>query len=203
MIAEMDRIVGKMIQALKELGLEENTLVIFTTDNGTNHNSIIRFENGEYVKEKVYSRINGMDVPGGKTHFLDWGVRVPTIAFWPAVINESGVCNELIDFSDFLPTFLDLAGLPGPEFETDGQSFAGAITGSGYTSREWVYSQKNAADGYMIRTRDWKLVGDGRLFDMNSDPYEKNPIAKGEDTPESNLARTGLDSILTNLRKGY
>jgi arylsulfatase A len=190
------------MRALQELGLEENTLVIFTTDNGTNHNSIIRYENGRYIKEKVYSRINDMDIPGGKTHLTDWGVRVPTIAVWPAVITEPGICNELIDFSDFLPTFLDLAKLPGPEFETDGRSFAGAITGSGYTPREWVYSQKDAGEGYMIRTDDWKLLGDGRLYDMNSDPLEENPIVEGADTPESSLARTGLDSILLTLRKG-
>jgi arylsulfatase A-like enzyme len=107
----------------------------------------------------------------------------------------------LIDFSDFLPTLLDLAKLSGPEFKIDGQSFAGAITGSEYTSREWVFSQVNNGNGYMIRTRDWKLLGDGRLYDMNSDPFEENPIVGEEDTPESRSARTGLDSILSHLHE--
>jgi arylsulfatase A-like enzyme len=73
MTAEMDRIVGKMVQALDDLGLADNTLVIFTTDNGTNHTSILGHEDGEFFEERVYSMINREEVPGGKTKITDWG----------------------------------------------------------------------------------------------------------------------------------
>jgi len=199
MSGEMDRIVGKMLKALDELGLSDNTLVIFTTDNGTNHTSILGHEDGEFYEESVYSMINGEEVPGGKTKITDWGIRVPTFISWPGKIQEGSICHELIDFSDFLPTFNDLLGLSPPAYETDGQSFAGILTGEEYDSRDWVYLEKAGMD-YAVRSRDWKLLPDGKLFDMRFDIHEKNPITTAGDTPASAAARARLDSIMTELR---
>ncbi len=195
MSVEMDRIVGKLVQALDDLDLASNTLVIFTTDNGTNHTSILGHEDSEFFEETVYSMINGEEVPGGKTKITDWGIRVPTFISWPGKIQGGSVCHELIDFSDFLPTFNDLLDLSPPVYETDGQSFAGILTGEEHVSRDWVYSEKAGMD-YAVRTRDWKLLPDGKLFDMRSDIHEKNPIIASDDTPASAAARTRLDSIM-------
>ena len=199
MSAEMDRVVGKMLQALDDLGLASNTLVVFTTDNGTNHRSIIRHENGEFIRELVYSTINGVEVPGGKTQITDWGTRVPTYIRWPGKIQGGTVCNELIDFSDFLPTFNEILDLPRPDYDIDGQSFAGILTGADYDPRDWVYSEK-AGMTYMVRSEEWKLLPDGKLFEMKSDVHEKAPIMPAEDTPASAAARATLDSIMTELR---
>ena len=68
MSVEMDRIVGKMLQAIEDLGLADNTLVIFTTDNGTNHTSILGHENGEFYEETVYSMIDGVEIPVRRLH---------------------------------------------------------------------------------------------------------------------------------------
>ncbi len=199
MLAEMDRIVGKMLQALEDLGLASRTLVIFTTDNGTNHRSIIRHENGEFIRETVYSTIEGVEVAGGKTKITDWGIRVPTFIRWPGKIQEGSVCEELIDFSDFLPTFNEILGLPPPPYAIDGHSFAGILTGRDYDPRDWVYSERAGTD-YMVRSKDWKLLPDGRLFDMTSDRHETRPIMTEEDTPASAAARAALDSVMTALR---
>ncbi|KPL14243.1 MAG: hypothetical protein AMS26_11420 [Bacteroides sp. SM23_62] len=199
MLLEMDRIIGKMVQAVEDLGLTSNTLVIFTTDNGTNHRSIIRHEDGEFIRELVCSTIDGVEVPGGKTQITDWGIRVPTFIRWPGKTDGGAVCEELIDFSDFLPTFHDLLDLPLPSYEIDGQSFAGILTGEEHDPRDWVYSEKAGME-YMVRSKDWKLLPDGKLFDMRSDIHEKNPIMPAEDTPVSAAARTTLDSIMTVLR---
>jgi len=199
MSIEMDRVVGNMLQALEDLGLADNTLVIFTTDNGTNHTSIVDHEDGEFFEETVYSMIDGVEVPGGKTKITDWGIRVPTFIRWPGRIQEGSVCHELIDFSDFLPTFNDLLDRPPAAYEIDGQSFAGILTGEEHVSRDWVYSEKAGMD-YAVRSRDWKLLPDGKLFDMRSDIHEKNPIMPAEDTPASAAARATLDSIMAELR---
>jgi arylsulfatase A len=143
--------------------------------------------------------INGEKVAGGKTKITDWGIRVPTFVRWPGQIQGGSVCDELIDFSDFLPTFNDILDLPPPDYKIDGQSFAGILTGEEYHPREWVYSEHRGMK-YMVRTRDWKLLPDGKLFDMRSDIHEKNPILEDADTPASARARSSLDSIMTELR---
>jgi arylsulfatase A len=201
MLAEMDRIVGKMMQALDDLGLASSTLVIYTTDNGTNHRSIIRHEDGEFIRELVYSTIDGMEIPGGKTQINDWGIRVPTFMRWPGKIKKGSLCKELIDFSDFLPTFDELLDLQPAPYEADGQSFAGILTGKEYETRDWVYSE-HTSDRYVVRSKDWKLLPDGRLFDMKSDPLEKHPVMPAEDTPSTAAARAVLDSVMTSLRGG-
>jgi arylsulfatase A len=201
MSVEMDRIVGKMMKALEDLGLAEETLVIITTDNGTNHTSILGHNDGEFYEETVYSVIDGQEIPGGKTKITDWGIRVPTFIRWPGRLHEGSVCHELIDFSDFLPTFNELVGLPAPDYKIDGDSFAGILTGEEHDSRDWIYSEKAGLD-YAVRSKDWKLLPDGQLFDMRSDIHETNPITPEQDTPASARARASLDSIMHELRGG-
>ncbi len=203
MVSQTDRIVGKMVQSLTDLGIADNTIIIFTTDNGTNHTSIVNYEDGEYIEEEVYSNIYGMSIPGGKKKFNDWGVRVPTMLVWPGKVEPGSLCNAMIDFSDFLPTLNDLVGLPQPDYKINGRSFAPALAGSEFESREWVYSQKEKdPPQFMIRTGDWKLVWDGNLFDMRNDSLETNPISL-ENSSEAELkARQELESIHNTLRKG-
>ena len=201
MLVEMDRVVGKMIQALADMGLDQNTLIIFVTDNGTNPNSILTYEEGEYIKEKVFSEYKGMHIPGGKGKFTDWGVRIPGIAVWPGKIVPGSRNSDLIDFSDFLPTLLELLELPEQEFEIDGKSFAPALRGEEYVPREWVYSERNQGERYMVRTREWKLLWTGELFDMKADEYEKSPIRQKDDSPRSSAARAELKEILEEIRE--
>jgi arylsulfatase A len=110
MAAEMDRVVGRLVTAIDRLGLGENTLILFTGDNGTAGRSIIRFENGKYLRDPVYSVHNGRRVQGGKTKLTNGGTNVPLIAAWKGKIHGGQVVDDLVDFSDFLPTLTDLSG---------------------------------------------------------------------------------------------
>ena len=92
--------------------------------------------------------------------------------------------------------------LPEPDYKISGKSFAGALTGIGYNPREWVYAQ-NEPDQYMFWTRDWKLLWDNRLYNMNTDIPEQNPILPDHDNPVSTRARTVLDSIRAIIEDKY
>ena len=104
MVAYTDKIVGKIHDKLVETGLDNNTLLIFTGDNGTN------------VKIVSYTRED--TVKGGKGNTIDAGTRVPLVIHWPAKIKEPRVYSGLIEFSDFYPT---LAELTGTIVHSDGQ----------------------------------------------------------------------------------
>jgi len=200
MVSEMDRIVGKMMDAVRGLGLENRTLVIYTSDNGTNHKSIIGFEDEEFVKETVYSRMGGLEVAGGKRELNDRGVRVPLIASWPGKIKPGTSTGAMTDFSDFLPTLVEIAGLGPPDYYIDGRSFAKVLYGKETESRTWVFSQ-SGPEKHMIRNKRWKLLWDGKLFDMKSDPMENHPIPVGHSQKGTADARMELDSTHEALRK--
>ena len=96
MVAYMDKNVGRIDRQLDKLGLRENTLLIFTGDNGSPGNML--------------SELDGETVKGGKGKMSDAGTRVPFIASWPGVVPGGKVSNDLVDFSDVLPTLCDVAG---------------------------------------------------------------------------------------------
>jgi arylsulfatase A len=175
MMAQMDRMVGKIVGAIDRLGLTRQTLILFTGDNGTAARSIIRAENGEYVREPVFSLFKGQRVQGGKTQLTDGGTHVPLIANWSGAIDAAQVVDDLVDFSDFLPTFAELTGGKLPAGVTlDGRSFAARITRGETTARQWAYAE--AKGRFWVRDRRWKLYDDGRFFDVAGDPSETKPV---------------------------
>ena len=95
MVAYMDKMVGRLIEGLNELGLRENTLVLFYSDNGTHL--------------KVSSVLNGKQVQGGKATPRQTGIRVPLIASWPGRSKAGRTTDDLVDASDFFPTLAELA----------------------------------------------------------------------------------------------
>ena len=200
MVDEMDRIVGRITDSVDALGIADETLILFTTDNGTESETIVRHEKGELLREKNVSSFHGEQILGGKGQLTDWGIRVPTIARWPGIVPAGRSNDELIDFTDFLPTFNELAGLPAPSFEIDGNSFAALLTGGNHQPREWIFSQRSKND-YCLRTERWKLCHNGRLYDTREDPSEKNPINPEQDTPESAEARKRLTKLILDLMK--
>jgi len=175
MMAQLDRVVGKVVAAIDDLGIRGRTLILLTGDNGTAARSIVRVENGEYVREDVFSLYNGRRVQGGKTQLTDGGTHVPLIANWKGVVDEGQVTDDLVDFSDFFPTLAELTGGKLPARVTlDGHSFAGRLTRGEKTARRWAYAE--AAGRFWVRNQRWKLYNDGRYFDMAADPFEKQPL---------------------------
>ena len=176
MAADMDRQVGRLVTALDEMQLRDNTLILFTTDNGTAGASYLKYEDGKFVRPKVFSKIGGRLVQGGKGQLTDWGTRVPLIANWPGHVDAGSVCEDLVDFSDFLPTLADLAESPLPaDSAINGHSFTRSLRGNGHTSRRWAYSEGRSQRRY-VRTQRYKLYSSGDFFDMDSDPNELQPL---------------------------
>lgn len=175
----MDTKVGQLLEGIDELGLRDNTLILFTTDNGTAGKSkltAVDDSGKKFVYENVVSKLHGEDIPGGKGQLTDWGTRVPTIAAWRGVIKPGQTWDDLVDFSDILPTFVEIAGgtLPGG-VQLDGASFADRLLGKGKGHREWAYAEGKGK--FFAKTRNWKLYNDGRIFHTEADPFEKNPVA--------------------------
>jgi arylsulfatase A len=194
------------VAALNALKLRKETLIIFVADNGTPQNLIVRAEGEELIKEPIFSMQNGIKIPGGKATLTDGGTRVPMIANWPGTIKEGQVVEGLVDFTDFLPTFLDLAGASESiNKDIDGLSFSDVLYNKGGSKRTWTYAEESvlpkpggtepsgANSGLKyVRNAKWKLYNDGRLFDMRNDRFEQAPILAKNDSEISGKIRNEL-----------
>lgn len=207
MAEAMDVRVGRLLDALKRLELEQKTVVIFTTDNGTPKGSIYSAEDNpdpkkkdKYIRRPVVSMFNGKEVPGGKGNLTNDGTNVPLLAYWPGE-SHGGVQNALVDFSDFLPTLAEIAGAKLPaSMQIDGKNFTSAIRGDPFSHRKWAFAEHRGK--HWVRTHDWKLYSDGRLFDMKADPPEKRPIPEDGRSDQAKTAHAELESVLNSLNAG-
>jgi arylsulfatase A len=167
MTAYMDKMIGRLDAKLGELGIRDNTLLIFLGDNGT-HSS-------------VTSRFDGADYQGGKGTTTAHGHHVPMIASWPLVIKQGRVSRDLISSVDFLPTICEAAGVEIPA-NADGLSFLPQLRGEKGTSREWVYSWYSPRQRLDLTVKEfvfdqnYKLYRDGRFFNLQVDPFEQTPL---------------------------
>lgn len=167
MMSYTDKIIGKIAAKLKESGLDNNTLLIFTADNGTHSSIVTMTEDGPY--------------PGGKGMTTDAGTKVPFIAYWPKKIKKPQVYDPLIEFSDFYPTFSDILGL---KETSDGQSFYSLLTNKKHQARETAFVHYdpqwgkwvNQFTGRFARTLKYKLYQDGGFYNLVKDQREKQPI---------------------------
>lgn len=188
MITRMDGDMGRLFRLLKELQIDENTLVIFTSDNGPHHE-------GRHTVEFFDS--NGR-LQGSKRSMHEGGIRVPMIARWPGTIAEGVTSGHPSAFWDFLPTACELAGVASPP-DIDGISYLPTLMGQG-DQREHEYLYWASSEGPTsvgIRDGNWKAVNypgrdanrnkddarpvvsdEGwRLYDLSKDPGEQNDLA--------------------------
>jgi arylsulfatase A len=170
MVTYVDKIVKKLVTKIDDLGIRENTLVIFTCDNGTDTGITSKMKDGTIVK-------------GGKGSMPDAGNRVPFIANWPGTIKPGQVRQEIIDFSDILPTLCDVAGYEIPaDLKIDGRSIYPLLTGSSYEQRDWIYlwyARNGGPKGQEFsRDQRYKLYGDGKFYDLSKDRLEEHPLSK-------------------------
>jgi len=193
MIESLDQSVGRVLQRLDELGLANNTIVIFTSDNG----GLSTAEGWPTANSPLRT---------GKGWAYDGGVREPLIVSWPGHIAPGRTTDCVVTSPDFLPTLLDLAGLPArPGEHLDGQSFAPVLESPEVALPEraiyWHYphysNQRGKPNG-AVRQGRWKLVEwyeDGRteLFDLQRDLSETTDM--GSDHPE--IAHDLLEKLRT------
>jgi arylsulfatase A len=201
LVEYMDKLVGRIVQTLDEAGIRENTLILFTTDNGTPAKFITKFANGKYVNERIYSEAHGKTFIGGKGKLTDAGTHVPLIANLPGTTPAGKVCDDLVDFSDFLPTFAELASAKLPTDRTiDGKSFAPQIMGKKGNPRKWAYCQ--GGKRAWARTQRYKLYRNDQLFDIQKDPLEKSPVMAENDTAQTSAVRKELNKAFDQLTTG-
>jgi arylsulfatase A len=170
MITRLDREVGRIMALLKELGLDDDTLVIFTSDNGSTYAG-----GADAGFFESAGPLNGL-----KGSVWEGGVRVPFIARWPGRIQAGSENNHIGAFWDFLPTCAELLGVQPPE-GLDGISMLPTLLGrTGQKKHEYLYWELNGQQGG--RLGDWKALRLNpnqkiQLFDLKTDLGEKNDVA--------------------------
>lgn len=189
MVAYADRIAGRFVDKLNRLNLTNNTIFVFTSDNGTAHG--------------LRSTLNGRTIEGDKGAATDAGTHVPLIVHAPGMVPGGRVNHDLIDPTDFLPTLAEAigAGLPaGHAF--DGRSFWPQLQGKKGRPRQSLYTYyfpRPYAQSFdtpyqhpeirFTRDQRYKLYGDGRFYDLKEDPGELRPV-------RSHPARAKLQAAL-------
>ncbi|MGH9843220.1 MAG: sulfatase-like hydrolase/transferase, partial [Blastocatellia bacterium] len=173
MVARLDRDVGRVASLLKQLGLAENTLVIFTTDNGAHDVD---------GKDPAFFNASG-PLRGIKRDLYEGGIRVPFIARWPGKITAGAISHHVAAFWDFLPTAAELAGAPIPK-GIDGISFLPSLLSRPQPRHEFLYFELEVkgVGSQAVRMGDWKAIRHGRagaleLYDLSKDIGEKKNVA--------------------------
>jgi arylsulfatase A len=193
MIAYTDKIMGRLMSKLKALDLYEDTLLMFTSDNGT----------AQAIRAQM---IGGVEYKGAKGSMTNPGTHVPLIASWPGVVKENQVIHDLVDFSDFLPTLVEVAGAELPKDRIiDGVSFFPQLKGEEGQPREWAYcnywnqGRTKAGERQWIRNQRFKLYSNGDFFDIENDTFEHHPIPMGEGMELVETQRRKLQSALDDI----
>ena len=188
MVGYADKIVGKIRDHLEREGVSEETLFIFTGDNGTHPSITTQTLDGE--------------VRGGKGYTIETGIHVPMFATWKSVSPQGVTCDDLIDFTDVLPTLMDAAGQDTSRLTTDGISFFPQLQGRIGTPREHIFCHYDPRWGPMAkhptrfaRDKRFKLYQDGRLFDAIQDPLEKHPLSGNTAHQSRHQLQVVLDSM--------
>ena len=132
----------------------------------------------------------------GKGELTDGGTRVPLVANWPGKLAPGQVVDDLVDFSDWFPTFVDLAGGTVPS-GLDGVSLADRLRGGAASPRPRAFAAGSSAR--WVRTQRWKLYDDGRLYDMSAGREEVAPLTISGASEEALRARAELGAALRGL----
>jgi len=200
MVRYTDLITRDLVETLEKAGIRNNTLIIWTTDNGT--------------AGAITGNLKGRKIKGGKSQTSEAGICLPFIASWPSVIDAHQTSNALIDFSDLFPTFLDLAGTEvGKEYRIDdktytidGVSFKQVLMNKGQSRRKWILgmgggnnarlTENGVENQYVFRDRVIRNERFKLYINANSKAAGFYDLLKNPEE-DSNL----MDSLNTQLRK--
>ncbi len=172
MISRMDRDIGTIFKKLRELGIDQNTLVIFSSDNGPHKEGGVNpdfFDSNRSLK-------------GIKRDLYEGGIRVPMIACWPGRVEAGSRSDHVSAFWDVLPTLAEVAGAPIPE-DIDGISMAPALLGKRQKQHDYLYWEfHEGRSKQAVRMGNWKAVRLApsrpiELYDLGSDIGEENNVA--------------------------
>ena len=176
MVEAMDQAVGRVLEALSENGLSDNTVVVFTSDNGG-------------LSTAEGHNTSNRPLRGGKGWVYEGGIREPYVIHWPGVTAPGATTDVLATSMDFYPTLLEIAGLPmRPNQHKDGVSLTPVLKGDSTVGRDALYwhyphySNQGGFPGGAVRMGPWKLVedyedGSVQLFNLERDVGEQNDVA--------------------------
>jgi len=185
MVAYLDKQMGRLVSDLEQLQLRDNTIFLFTSDNGPYGQPL--------------GTIRGRPMLGAKCDLTEGGVREPLIVNCPGRVPSGKVCADLTDLTDFFPTMLELAGTKPPAgLKLDGHSIAPQILGKLGRPRPWVYAQ--VGRDYFIADQRYKLYGDGRFVDISDSPVAEKSVPESD--PDAAAAKRRLQDSLAELRAG-
>ena len=179
MITRMDRYIGNVLELLDELNLTDNTLIVFSSDNGTTHL-------GQEVDFKFFKSVG--ELRGLKGSLYEGGVRVPTIVRWPGKVKAATESDFVSGFEDWIPTILESVGAKGnAPADTDGISLLPTLLGKEQSERPFLYREFAGYGGQQtIRVGKWKAVRQKlqkgkvktELYNIVTDIGEKNDVAR-------------------------
>jgi arylsulfatase A len=196
MVEYTDKVVDKLIKKLDELELLDNTIFIFTADNGTHYSLTTQTVNGPFK--------------GGKGTMPDAGTHVPMVVYNPSKIRGGTDYNDLFEFSDFLPTFADLANVSIPD-GTDGKSHFQLFNGQIQKPRKTVFVHYDPLKsggterryGRFAQNKEYKLYNDGKFYNVAMDKREMNPIPEQDLTSKEKNLKTSFKLILDAAPSHY
>ena len=178
MITRMDRYIGNLLKLLDELGLSENTIIVFTSDNGTTHL-------GDEVDYDFFESVGPLR--GLKGSLYEGGVRVPAIVRWPGRVKPGSVTDFVSGFEDWLPTIMEMIKSPNDVPEgVDGVSLVSVLEGKEVGERPFLYREFPSYGGQQaLWSGKWKAVRQNlskgneeiELYDLHQDVGEKNNVA--------------------------
>jgi len=168
MCTRLDTTVGKILDLLRELGIAENTLVVFTSDNGPNPPFLKPFGSGGGFR-------------GIKRQLYEGGIRMPTVAWWPGKVPAGKVSDFVCSQVDVFPTACELAGVRPPK-GLDGMSILPTLLGKAQRPHDFLYWEIHSPFHQAVRMGKWKGIRFGtdeppELYDLSSDPGEKSDVA--------------------------
>lgn len=176
-ITRLDRYVGEIVAKVDELGLAENTLIIFTSDNGPMQ---------ERTGYTAFFDSNGQ-LRGGKRDLYEGGIKVPFIAKWKSKIKAGAISEHPSYFTDFLATACEIAGIETPK-NTDGISYLPTLLGREQPKHAYLYFEfHEGGKSQAIRSGDWKAIRNNvfkeetvswELYHLSQDIGEQNDLAK-------------------------
>ncbi|MEM7143512.1 MAG: sulfatase-like hydrolase/transferase [Verrucomicrobiota bacterium] len=177
MITYMDDIIGQILERLKASGIDENSLVMFTGDNGTG--------------KQIVSKLPGMSLQGQKGSPVEAGSRVPLIVRWPAKI-EPSVSEEFFCLVDVLPTIASVVGIELTA-EVDGMDLSHYFVGQDGEDREYIVMPYK---GFYVRDKRFRLHADGRMFDIPVTSDQERYSEKETTNPEHEPERERLQALI-------
>ncbi|HCO24738.1 MAG TPA: hypothetical protein DIT97_17545 [Gimesia maris] len=197
MLNYSDFLIGRLVKAMDELGIRDNTILFIVPDNGTDNGT------DQNAEQSLGGRINGRISEEGIYSLKEQGINMPLIINCPRLVGTERISDDLVDIADVLPTLADLANAPLPDGVTiDGKSFAPQILNQPRKEpwRSWCLTQYYKQR--VIRDQRFKLYSTGEFFDLSEDPLEQHDLSRSERLKNENTSLKSyaqLKSVLDSL----